>query len=92
MGEGCAYVITTTEPLQWGHGREAMDGRARSKARAKHGELQWGHGREAMDGGRCSASNGSSPDFNGAMAVRPWMDARRARDQRQQETSMGPWP
>ena len=36
--------------LQWGHGREAMDGEASSIFCACAAELQWGHGREAMDG------------------------------------------
>ena len=36
--------------LQWGHGREAMDGEFRADYSGPAIELQWGHGREAMDG------------------------------------------
>ena len=36
--------------LQWGHGREAMDGRQEFNTMRVAYELQWGHGREAMDG------------------------------------------
>ena len=42
------------------------------------GELQWGHGREAMDGRPSTAYLRAAPgNFNGAMAVRPWMATRR---------------
>ena len=36
--------------------------------------LQWGHGREAMDGASWLRRLNTLPSFNGAMAVRPWMD------------------
>ena len=36
--------------------------------------LQWGHGREAMDGVGPLLKASRVPDFNGAMAVRPWME------------------
>ena len=36
--------------LQWGHGREAMDGGPNGAPDPTGVELQWGHGREAMDG------------------------------------------
>ena len=37
--------------LQWGHGREAMDGVVKiNELDPLPPELQWGHGREAMDG------------------------------------------
>ena len=65
--------------LQWGHGREAMDGLLPAAALALLGLLQWGHGREAMDGS--PTGSGAAPsawNFNGAMAVRPWMVAARA--------------
>ena len=39
------------------------------------GKLQWGHGREAMDGRALADLCGTAWDFNGAMAVRPWMVA-----------------
>ena len=49
----------------------------------KHGhgrnhELQWGHGREAMDGAAANTTVDNRRDFNGAMAVRPWMAAAAA--------------
>ena len=40
--------------------------------------LQWGHGREAMDGRRVREGPRVCPGFNGATAVRPWMDGRPA--------------
>ena len=63
-----------TESLQWGHGREAMDGMGAGDYAVRLGELQWGHGREAMDGARQRSPTSSLHNFNGAMAVRPWMD------------------
>ena len=59
--------------LQWGHGREAMDGRALDVDLAKAWLLQWGHGREAMDGCGRGRRRRARACFNGAMAVRPWM-------------------
>ena len=59
--------------LQWGHGREAMDGRKQVRNLNTAMKLQWGHGREAMDGGARSTTPTLPPSFNGAMAVRPWM-------------------
>ena len=41
---------TAAQRLQWGHGREAMDGPQRVRGDRRHDQLQWGHGREAMDG------------------------------------------
>ena len=69
--------------LQWGHGREAMDGSPGRKLRRRRLRLQWGHGREAMDGSSIRSSWRSREDFNGAMAVRPWMARCSARS---------PWP
>ena len=43
---------TEEEKLQWGHGREAMDGRTNAPVVMSAFVLQWGHGREAMDGSR----------------------------------------
>ena len=63
-------------PLQWGHGREAMDGGDGGGARADEGVLQWGHGREAMDGRSRSSLSICRLCFNGATAVRPWMAAQ----------------
>ena len=40
-------------------------------------QLQWGHGREAMDGWINTMAARAVTDFNGAMAVRPWMAGRR---------------
>ena len=59
--------------LQWGHGREAMDGYEVVNIPIYTELLQWGHGREAMDGILRARSSARWPDFNGAMAVRPWM-------------------
>ena len=59
--------------LQWGHGREAMDGGARLDIAINRTMLQWGHGREAMDGRTARAYSAPASCFNGAMAVRPWM-------------------
>ena len=39
-------------------------------------ELQWGHGREAMDGEEYRNALITTANFNGAMAVRPWMGMR----------------
>ena len=44
--------------LQWGHGREAMDGVAVDDRFGRVFVLQWGHGREAMDG--CSGPSRDS--------------------------------
>ena len=46
--DAAAYLAEVR--LQWGHGREAMDGGGPSKVDWGDDELQWGHGREAMDG------------------------------------------
>ena len=54
--------------------------------------LQWGHGREAMDGCRPAGSVRTERRFNGAMAVRPWMDPHRLRNPPHRAASMGPWP
>ena len=55
--------------------------------------LQWGHGREAMDGSLSAATlNTCWVDFNGAMAVRPWMDGGASAALARRLTSMGPWP
>ena len=43
---------TNLPVLQWGHGREAMDGAAAMLPLSNGAVLQWGHGREAMDGER----------------------------------------
>ena len=60
--------------LQWGHGREAMDGPRAGDYGLLGLLLQWGHGREAMDGTRRRpACRPARCCFNGAMAVRPWM-------------------
>ena len=59
--------------LQWGHGREAMDGGIGTMILGGATTLQWGHGREAMDGSYRLPRPEFFPDFNGAMAVRPWM-------------------
>ena len=59
--------------LQWGHGREAMDGALMGASAAGGAALQWGHGREAMDGPATRARTTPAANFNGAMAVRPWM-------------------
>ena len=61
--------------LQWGHGREAMDGELARRMELEYDILQWGHGREAMDGDNRPPPVSGSADFNGAMAVRPWMAA-----------------
>ena len=64
-----------TAELQWGHGREAMDGNQDGHRRNHDKELQWGHGREAMDGDTAHhALATAQAGFNGAMAVRPWME------------------
>ena len=60
--------------LQWGHGREAMDGCGGGDYVGWQAALQWGHGREAMDGVAARPAPRPAPNgFNGAMAVRPWM-------------------
>ena len=70
VGRGAAAL----NGLQWGHGREAMDGgRRRRGVRGQVCGLQWGHGREAMDGCRPNHARAAPMGFNGAMAVRPWM-------------------
>ena len=51
---------------------------ARLDGAAQEFRLQWGHGREAMDGAVTAAANRRRYDFNGAMAVRPWMEFRLA--------------
>ena len=43
---------------------------------APYDQLQWGHGREAMDGRTATRGAAAVCNFNGAMAVRPWMAAR----------------
>ena len=79
MAEGLG-IVDLTEPLQWGHGREAMDGRMPHYRYGVLAVLQWGHGREAMDGAAGAAEIPSAKQsFNGAMAVRPWMAGRPCR-------------
>ena len=46
----CSFTILARFTLQWGHGREAMDGVLAQEVRERADWLQWGHGREAMDG------------------------------------------
>ena len=53
--------------LQWGHGREAMDGAAAAVRTMGSGGLQWGHGREAMDGRRRARPRDPAPASMG-----PW--------------------
>ena len=62
--------------LQWGHGREAMDGELPKYLSGLAKPLQWGHGREAMDGSGAPSCPRHKRRFNGAMAVRPWMAVR----------------
>ena len=78
--------------LQWGHGREAMDGGFALRARYALVQLQWGHGREAMDGVLGAPWVGLGLNFNGAMAVRPWMVVWPPDLHDRGATSMGPWP
>ena len=78
--------------LQWGHGREAMDGSMAHDAFQRGYLLQWGHGREAMDGGGPRRPCRARVRFNGAMAVRPWMAPRRHVPHQVLAASMGPWP
>ena len=47
--------------LQWGHGREAMDGYQHPNGTALVVKLQWGHGREAMDGVVVAVAHAASP-------------------------------
>ena len=53
--------------LQWGHGREAMDGALETADHAQIAVLQWGHGREAMDG---PARRTHAPHAHASMG--PW--------------------
>ena len=46
----CRARLRRLLALQWGHGREAMDGVRGVCVAAERPALQWGHGREAMDG------------------------------------------
>ena len=48
LDENQTYQVT--DALQWGHGREAMDGLDGARRQDGIVLLQWGHGREAMDG------------------------------------------
>ena len=43
-------LMEDVHALQWGHGREAMDGAMPGESMPDVVSLQWGHGREAMDG------------------------------------------
>ena len=43
-------MLCIDHKLQWGHGREAMDGSEQGAKVYVASPLQWGHGREAMDG------------------------------------------
>ena len=78
--------------LQWGHGREAMDGMLGWPPHAPLRKLQWGHGREAMDGPFATPSRQRRPSFNGATAVRPWMGHSPDDRTRLRAASMGPRP
>ena len=82
------------DKLQWGHGREAMDGGVGPPvAYLVEAGLQWGHGREAMDGKQA----GPKRDRHWALQ---WGHGREAMDgflrdgflPRQKQASMGPWP
>ena len=77
--DGFSYLnmIKNIKLLQWGHGREAMDGPLGDEVFLSSDELQWGHGREAMDGSLLVRSGLPDRSFNGAMAVRPWMVAHK---------------
>ena len=61
--------------LQWGHGREAMDGIPAADIVRRAARLQWGHGREAMDG--CVEDR-----ITGAGVVLQWGHGREAMDGR----------
>ena len=50
MEWGLVKIRVFIRKLQWGHGREAMDGQSSAVVFPVPGTLQWGHGREAMDG------------------------------------------
>ena len=50
MGQCRHSLSVMSGALQWGHGREAMDGGCLTDVERLALALQWGHGREAMDG------------------------------------------
>ena len=79
--DGCPAARRARVPaqLQWGHGLAAVDGPSRLKVGIPAHGLQWGHGLAAVDGwpARCTSSKSSS--FNGATALRPWMEGARRR-------------
>ena len=86
------YEIARLLGLQWGHGREAMDGSWSGRPLWLARLLQWGHGREAMDGAVSALRFVRIVGFNGATAVRPWMDTRRLYRHYRLRASMGPRP
>ena len=80
-------------PLQWGHGRKAMDTSSRLRSPTTPGALQWGHGRKAMDTRLRMARARLPSGFNGAMAAKPWILGLFLFGYvGERQASMGPWP
>ena len=79
--------------LQWGHGREAMDGVDDPRGMAELQWLQWGHGREAMDGQACQPER-RQRDWLQWGHGREAMDGVHGRQRHapRPSASMGPWP
>ena len=66
--EGQPAEVRAALALQWGHGREAMDGYKNTLKWMDAHPLQWGHGREAMDGGAPARRRRAAPPTS----MGPW--------------------
>ena len=63
----------TLAALQWGHGREAMDGRPSRPTTASACSFNGAMAVRPWMGAEEPRGKRSRQSFNGAMAVRPWM-------------------
>ena len=68
-----AYGALRVEMLQWGHGREAMDGRHSRTLQSRYTRFNGAMAVRPWMGRRPSSWQIGQNSFNGAMAVRPWM-------------------